>query len=459
MSLNKNQLRNRVIFVGDRIAFGILVSVGILIILISIFYAFENVILINPWIFLILGINTLIFFLFYIITNEEFYYVERIFANSNFIFVEITWLNATLIVALFFSLFYGWLHILEITIIYLIVYIAGYSIARIVWKKWINFKKSVKIILILIIIFSLSILSVTIGIIFLVNDNIRSMILSFILGFGILGSIGLNALMLALFLDKSGNDVLEDPPSKLVIIGIVNTLIVSLIVWILMIVFIPIPPASKKGGKSAKFSYPKGRSRYRRSFWGYRRRRYIFFGPVMEEHHKHSVSYYWDIAMKKKELRDPVVAAQVEEAKEKIIDILLEEEVVPSSKDLQRLAAVPHLIFDAALDELKDENKIIYRIRAKSDWWAKGYSITGQYYLKLENKKEIKVEEPDEKLIFAFIEEIRNKKLVKTKYELWEIGNRVGIRPRWKITPTINKLKKEGKILYSRTKPVGWSAA
>jgi hypothetical protein len=457
MSLNKNQMRNRVIFVGDRIAFGILISIGILIILISIFYAFQNVILINPWIFLILGINTLIFFLFYIITNEEFYYVERIFVNSNFIFVEITWLNATLIVALFFSLFYGWQHILEITIIYLIIYIAGYSIARIVWKKWINLKKSVKITLILIMIFSLSFLSATIGIIFLVNGNIRSAILSFILGFGILGSIGLNALMLALFLDKSGNDVLEDPPSKLVIIGIVNTLIVSIIIWILMIIFIPIPPASKKGGKSAKFSYPKSRSRYRRSFWGYRRRRYIFFGPVMEEHHKYSVTYYWDIAMTKKELRDPIIKAQVDEAKEKIIDILLEEEVVPSSKDLQRLASVPHFIFDAALDELKDENKIVYRIRAKSNWWAKGYSITGQYYLKLEKKKEIEVGEIDEGIISLFLEEIRKEDSIKSKYELWEIGNRAGIRPRWKITPTINKLKKEGKIKYSRKKPIGWS--
>jgi len=89
MSLNKNQLRNRVIFVGDRLAFGIFISYGIVIIIFSIFYAFENVMIINPWIFLILGVNTLIFFLFYIITNEEFYYVERIFANSNFIFVEI----------------------------------------------------------------------------------------------------------------------------------------------------------------------------------------------------------------------------------------------------------------------------------------------------------------------------------------------------------------------------------
>ena len=242
--------------------------------------------------------------------------------------------------ALFFSLFYSWQHILEITLIYLIIYIAGYSIARIVWKKWINFKKSVKITLILTIIFSLSILSVTIGTIFLVNGNIRSTILSFIIGFGILGSIGLNALMLELFLDKSGNDVLEDPPSKLVIIGIINTLIVSFIVWILMIIFIPIPPVSKKGGKSAKFSYPKSRSRYRSNFWGYRRRRYIFFGPVMEEHHKFSVTHYWDIAMTKKELRDPIVKVQVDGAKKKIIDILLEEEVVPSSKDLQRIVDV-----------------------------------------------------------------------------------------------------------------------
>ena len=150
----------------------------------------------------------------------------------------------------------------------------------------------------------------------------------------------------------------------------------------------------------------------------------------MEEHHKFSVTHYWDIAMTKKELRDPIVKVQVDGAKKKIIDILLEEEVVP------------HLIFDAALDELKEENKIVYHIRAKSDWWAKGYSITGQYYLKLEKKKEIKIGEIDGETILLFLEEIRKKDLIKSKYELWEIGNRAGIRPRWKITPTINKLKK-----------------
>jgi len=111
----------------------------------------------------------------------------------------------------------------------------------------------------------------------------------------------------------------------------------------------------------------------------------------------------------------------------------------------------------SALDELKDENKIVYHIRAKSNWWAKGYSITGHYYLKLEKKKEKEIEEINEVTILRFLDEIRKKGQIKSKYELWEIGNRVGIRPRWKITPTINILKKEGKIKYSRKKSVGWS--
>jgi len=456
MVLNEDQLRNRVVFVGDRIAFGILISCGILIIIFSIFYAFQDFMIINPWILLILGVNALVFFLFYIITNEEFYYVEHIFTNSNFIFVEIVWLSVSLLIALSLSVFYGWQHILEITIIYLVLYIAGYLIARGVWQNWNKLKKSWKIMAILTIIFSLLILSTTFGIYFLLNRIYRLAIISFILGLGTLGSIGLNALMLYLFLDRSGNDVLEDPPSKLVIIGIVNTLIISFIVWVLMILSIPIPPVSKKGSRSVKFSYPKSSSRYRRNFWGYRRRRYIFFGPIIEEHQKFSVTHYWDIAMTKKELRDPVVRTQVDQAKKKIIDVLLEEDVVPSSKDLQRLADIPHLIFDTALDELKDEKRIVYHIRAKSDWWAKGYSITGNYYLELEKKKEIKEEEMDEKIITLFLEEIRKRDQIKSKFELWEIGNRVGIRPRWKITPTINKLIKEGKIKYSHKKPVGW---
>ncbi|MFX1316350.1 MAG: hypothetical protein ACFE9T_10835 [Promethearchaeota archaeon] len=460
MALAKNEMRNRVIFVGDRIAFGIFLSCAILIMIFSIFFAFENVMVINPWIFLILGLTALVFFLFYVITNEEFYYVERIFVNSNFVFVEIVWFSITLLIALSLSYLYGWQHILEITIIYLIIYISGYFIARNLWKNWKNWKKSRKIILLLSIIFSILVISVTIGIIFFLNKNFRPGIITFILGLGTLGSMGLNALMLWLFLDLSGNDVLEDPPSKLVIIGIINTLIVSFIVWVLLILFIPIPPASKKGGRRGKFSYSKSssHSRYRSNFWGYRRRRYIFFGPIIEEHNKFSVNHYWDIAMTKKEIRDPIIRAQVDEAKKKIIEILLEEEVIPSSKDLQRLTEIPHLVFDAALDELKDENKIVYHIRAKSNWWAKGYSITGDYYLQLEKMKEIKAEEIDAEKISLFLEKIRKEAPIKSKYRLWEIGNELGIRPRWKITPTINNLKKEGKIKYSRKKPIGWSA-
>lgn len=459
MALSKNQIRNRVLFVGDRIAFGIFISCGILIILFTLFTVFEDMMVINPWIFLFLGLDALIFFLFYTITNEEFYYVERIFINSNFLFVELVWLNLTLLLSLSLSYIYGWAHILEITIIYLIIYIAGYILARILWKSWSNLKKKWKIILIVSLILFLLISSGVIGTIFLINGNIRSFVIALIYGLGILGSTGLNALMLHLFLDKSGNDVLEDPPSKLVIIGIINTLIVSFVVWFLMIIFIPIPPVSKRGSRSVKLSSPKKRSSSRRwwIFGGYRRRRFIFFGPIIEEHDKYSTDHYWNIALTKKELRDPIAQSKIEEAKKKIIEVLIEEEVVPTSKDLQKFINCPYLIFDAALDELKHEDKIKYHLFLKSHWWSKGYSITGQYYLKLEKKKNIKAVDLDEEKVSIFLEEMRKEEPVKSKYKVWEIANEAGIRPRWKITTIINELRKTGIIKYSRKKPVGWS--
>ncbi|MFX1529961.1 MAG: hypothetical protein ACFFBC_02500, partial [Promethearchaeota archaeon] len=457
MTLNKNQIRNRVIFVGDRIAFGVLISLGFLILIFSFFFVFEDGLMIHPWVFLFLGLDALMFFLFYVITNEEFYYVERIFMNSNFLFVELIWMNFTLLIALSLSFIYGWQHILEMTIWYLAIYLTGYIIARIIWKNWEKMAKKWKASLITALILIVLTITISIGTMFLVNQNIRYGVISYVVGIGILISIGLNALMLQLFLDKSGNDVLEDPPSKLVIIGIINTLIISFISWFIMVIFIPIIPASKKG-RSSKISYPKGASssHRRRIFVGYRRRRYVFFGPTIEEHHKYSVSHYWDIALTQKELRDPVAQSQVEEAKQKIIDILCEEEVVPTSKDLHMLVGFPHLIFDAALDELKDEHKIKYHLRAKSNWWERGYTITGEYYSKLDRKGEISTVDINEETISLFLEKIKEEVPIRSKYKLWEIGNEIGIRPRWKITPTINKLRKERKIKYSRKKPIGW---
>ncbi|MFW9897197.1 MAG: hypothetical protein ACFFD7_15450 [Candidatus Thorarchaeota archaeon] len=460
MSLTKTQIRNRVIFVGDRIAFGVLISCGILILLFAIFTVLEKamVMVVNPWFLLILGIDVIVFFMMYVITNEEFYYVERIFMNSNFMFVELVWLNLTLLISLSLSLIYGWHHILEITIIYLIIYLTGYFLARFIWKGWKRLQKSWKTIIILSLIFIPLTFSGIISILYFQSGNIRYGVISLIYGLGILGSTGLNALMLQLFLDKSGNDVLEDPPSKLVIIGIINTLIVSFFVWFLMIIFVPIPPVSKRG-KSVKFSYPKkgSISRGRVIFGGYRRRRYIFFGPVVDDYDRYSADHYWNLAMTKKELRDPISQSRVKEAKKRIIEVLIEEEIVPTSKDLQSFVNCPHLIFDAALDELKDEGKIRFHLFPESNWWSKGYSITGQYYLKLEKKGKLKAVDLDEEAVSTFLEKMRKKGTVRSKYQVWEIANDAGIRPRWKITPTINELKKTGVIKYSRKKPIGWS--
>ena len=62
------------------------------------------------------------------------------------------------------------------------------------------------------------------------------------------------------------------------------------------------------------------------------------------------------------------------------------------------------------------------------------------------------------KKVDLFMEALKNKGPIGSKFNLWDLADEVGIRPRWKISPTIDRLKKEGKIYHQKTKPKGWKA-
>lgn len=462
IKLGKEQLmKKRVIYVGDRVAFGVVFSFLVLFGYISLVYRRNDIIMMNPWFFLFLIILGFLFFLWYVLTNDEFYFSEHIFLNSNFIYVQLIWICWMSVVTSFFALFYGWQHVIEITVLYLLMYIVGYISGRFLWLNWDKLGKNSKIYLIFFLVIAVLITTIIVGSIFLNAGNLRMCIFVYLFGIGSLGSMGLNAFMLYLYYDKSGNDVLEDPPSLLVIIGIINTLIISFIVWLIMVIFIPFIPGSKRGSrkKGGSSYHKKGSSSGGRFPRIYRTRRYYFFGPKIEEE-RPSVDHYWQIAMGIIGTEITYKKAEVDEAKNKIIDLLFEEEIIPSQKDLQNISKINPPLIDFALDELIKENKIKYTRQTASHWWTKGYSLTVYYYNKLIEQRGLvdkeKLEKDFDKKVEIFLKVVKEREPIKTRYQLWDLAVDIGLSPKWKITPTLNKLVKQKKIKYSRKIPKGY---
>jgi hypothetical protein len=457
----KELMQKRVIYVGDRIVFGVIISFGVLLGYILLVFKNKDIIIINPWFFVLLGIMGFFFFIWYVLTNDEFYYSERIFVNSNFFYVELIWICWMSIISSIFAFFYGWQHILEITILYILLYLVGYVAGRFLWLNWKEFPKKTRSFLLISIILAVIIATIIVGTILLISGNVRICIFIYIFGIGSLCSTGLNYLMLHLYYDKSGNDVVEDPPSMLVIIGIVNTLIVSFIVWLIMIILIPLIPGSKRGGrKSGKSSFQKKSSAHgSRVPRIYRSRRYYFFGPAIKEE-RPSVDYYWRVAMGIVGTHVKYKGIEVDDAKKKIIDLLFEEEIVPTQKDFNRLLKINSPLLDFALDELINEKKIRYFRSTSSHWWTKGYSLTENYYKEIINERgeidRAKLERVFNENIDKLLRLIKEKEPIKTKYQLWDLAIEIGLSPKWKIMSALNKLIKEKKIIYSRKIPKGY---
>ena len=182
----------------------------------------------------------------------------------------------------------------------------------------------------------------------------------------------------------------------------------------------------------------------------------------MLNHPRATVQEYWDAALGDKEKLVEIDAKDVDKAKAKIIEILMEEQVVPSYKALMRLVDMDHLVFDLALKELKKDDKVKFNSRSYEEWWSKGYRVSGENEEILKKKlgelSKDKLEEEYKKNSEIFLKALKEKGRVK-KQQLWEIGKAAGIKPVWKISYMINRLKKEKKIVYTRTKPVGWIVA
>lgn len=463
LKLEEQQIRKRVTFVGDRIALVMAVSFGLLIGIFLIFKYINLPIESVGWFYLALVITGGICFIVYVITNEKVYYREHIFANSNYILVQTTWFCFSIPVAGLLSIPFGWQQITDVTITYLLQYSTGYILARILWTKWPVLKKNEKTIIVLLVVFMLIFPSVTIGTLCIINKYLYFGVLLFIYGIGSLVSMAISAFTLHLFYDKEGLDVIEDPPSKLIIIGIVNTMILNFIIWVILCILVPLigGGSKKKSSSSSKksgFLSPKrtrSSSYYRRRVY-FGRRSYMITGAKYMSHPRASITHYWLVAQG---LREPTVTiprSKVEEAKQKIIDVLTEEKVVPTSNDLRRLVDMPHLLFDVALEELILEKKISFNPQAKSEWWSKGYTLTETYSQELDIK-EISEEQYQEK-VKEFLAKISEKQPIESRGKLWELAEEIGIRPRWKINQTIINLKNQGKIKHSRKKPTGWYA-
>ena len=82
--------------------------------------------------------------------------------------------------------------------------------------------------------------------------------------------------------------------------------------------------------------------------------------------------------------------------------------------------------------------------------------ISGKYGIQLQDyKKKKKIVVPKED-IDQFVSEVKKRSPVKSKAILWDIANEIEIRPRWKITPMIELLRKRGKLKFSKKRPRGW---
>ena len=218
----------------------------------------------------------------------------------------------------------------------------------------------------------------------------------------------------------------------------------------------------KKGGGGGSYKRSRSRRRYRRHYYsGYRRRRYVILGSAITEYPRASVNEYWEVAMGKKEKPIEVDESEIEKAKKDIIKVLFEEGIIPTFKDMHLAVESPHLVLDYALKQLIKEKSVKYQSSYTHEYWSHGYCLAGKYAAEFKEKNEnykamFGSEYP--KKVDLFMEALKSKGPIGSKYNLWDLADEVGIRPRWKISSTIDRLKKEGKIYHQRTKPKGWKA-
>ena len=134
-SLTEEQVRERVLFVGDRTAFGISLGFGIIILIFFLFNVFQISFINFPFLYWLFILIAIVSFLCYVAINEEFYYSFSVINNPDFILVQIIWVSFTVFVAGCLEPFgWDWSHIIDVTFIYFIMYITSIYIVAYIMK-------------------------------------------------------------------------------------------------------------------------------------------------------------------------------------------------------------------------------------------------------------------------------------------------------------------------------------
>ncbi|MFW9987502.1 MAG: hypothetical protein ACFFC3_02515 [Candidatus Odinarchaeota archaeon] len=180
----KQLIIKRVTYVGDRLALGVGVSFGLLIGYILLVYNIDNIIELNPWFFVFMLFLGIFFSIWYTLTKDEFYYSKHSLLNPNFIIIQLVWFCWSSLMSSILALFYGWQHVLETTLLFLLLYIVGYIAGRFLWLTWKKLSKKTNYIIGLFIIITVVIVTIIIGTTFLNKCNVRTAKFIYVFGIG-----------------------------------------------------------------------------------------------------------------------------------------------------------------------------------------------------------------------------------------------------------------------------------
>ncbi|MEX2680642.1 MAG: hypothetical protein Q6373_003530 [Candidatus Sigynarchaeota archaeon] len=118
----------------------------------------------------------------------------------------------------------------------------------------------------------------------IIAGAVISMIHLIVAGIGITFSALLAYYMLYALFDEQGLDVIEDPPNRLIIVCLRNSIILTLIFWFFVELLLPFVPAAGGGGKSRSRSSggARGSSRAKTSYRSSYRRRGMYPSAIIE---------------------------------------------------------------------------------------------------------------------------------------------------------------------------------
>ena len=139
MTLSKEQIKSRVVYVGDRITLGVAISF-ILVIIMAILLNAGNITsdTAAPFFFILLIIGFTCW-IAYIATNEEGYYRFRVMANSNFILIQIIWLSWTIGISGFLAPIFTWYNVFAASLLYF------FTLIQIIWLSSLFISRTIEL--------------------------------------------------------------------------------------------------------------------------------------------------------------------------------------------------------------------------------------------------------------------------------------------------------------------------